>query len=566
MAKTPLFDRVTRIARIGSYCSTENVGAAEGIERLAELELRRHRAGYTRRDALTAGGLGALAAAMAPLVGRKAWGRSTKKGSSARVAIVGGGIAGLCAADRLESAGIVPVIFDSNSRLGGRIKSYRGFPSSQVSEAGGEMIDTGHKTMIAYARELGLTLEDYNKASGDDLFYFFDGLIKEADIVDEYCGMVANMRPDLQACSGAPTYYDHTAADVVLDTTNLRTYLDTRAADLPKIREVLAQAYIAEYGLEPEEQSALNMLLLLHLDCSRTFREFGVFSDERYHVVEGNDQITAGIQDRLSATIETGAKLTKLAKNSSGEYLLYFNKSATPQTFDAVVIAIPFSVLRSVTLDASLGLSAAKQNAINTLGYGANCKTSILFDGRAWYDLANSNGTMYSDLPNFQNSWESNWTKAGDTAILTDYAGGTRGKNLQVVSTGSYCGSCHTGPVSDLNIDGALIQSQVADFLAELERMVPGIRSRALTASNGDYYAFRGHWLPQSGAKGSYTCYGPGQFTGVAGLEGESVDALKFAGEHTDSFYDWQGFMEGGANSGIAAADEILADIKAGRI
>lgn len=28
----------------------------------------------------------------------------------------------------------------------------------------------------------------------------------------------------------------------------------------------------------------------------------------------------------------------------------------------------------------------------------------------------------------------------------------------------------------------------------------------------------------------------------------------------TDSFYDWQGFMEGGAETGIRAAGEILAD------
>ena len=41
---------------------------------------------------------------------------------------------------------------------------------------------------------------------------------------------------------------------------------------------------------------------------------------------------------------------------------------------------------------------------------------------------------------------------------------------------------------------------------------------------------------------------------------------LKFAGEHADSFFSWQGYMEGGCLSGIRAANEILADIRAGRI
>lgn len=32
-----------------------------------------------------------------------------------------------------------------------------------------------------------------------------------------------------------------------------------------------------------------------------------------------------------------------------------------------------------------------------------------------------------------------------------------------------------------------------------------------------------------------------------------------FAGEHANSFYEWQGFMEGAALAGIAAASAILA-------
>jgi monoamine oxidase len=41
------------------------------------------------------------------------------------------------------------------------------------------------------------------------------------------------------------------------------------------------------------------------------------------------------------------------------------------------------------------------------------------------------------------------------------------------------------------------------------------------------------------------------------------ADNLLFAGEHTNSFYEWQGFMEGAALSGIAAAKAILSAAKA---
>jgi len=58
--------------------------------------------------------------------------------------------------------------------------------------------------------------------------------------------------------------------------------------------------------------------------------------------------------------------------------------------------------------------------------------------------------------------------------------------------------------------------------------------------------------------QGSYTCYKPGQFTTLAGNEGKSVGNLLFAGEHTNSFYEFQGFMEGALLSGAAAAQQIL--------
>ena len=45
------------------------------------------------------------------------------------------------------------------------------------------------------------------------------------------------------------------------------------------------------------------------------------------------------------------------------------------------------------------------------------------------------------------------------------------------------------------------------------------------------------------------------------GLTAEPAGLLKFAGEHTDSFYSWQGYMEGACLSGVRAAGEVLADI-----
>ena len=59
-------------------------------------------------------------------------------------------------------------------------------------------------------------------------------------------------------------------------------------------------------------------------------------------------------------------------------------------------------------------------------------------------------------------------------------------------------------------------------------------------------------------------CNHPGYFTTIADNEAKPVGNLYFAGEHTSSFYEFQGFMEGAALSGIRAAREILQDLKVG--
>jgi monoamine oxidase len=50
----------------------------------------------------------------------------------------------------------------------------------------------------------------------------------------------------------------------------------------------------------------------------------------------------------------------------------------------------------------------------------------------------------------------------------------------------------------------------------------------------------------------------PGPIHDHRGLEGQPAGNLFFAGEHTNSFHEWQGFMEGAVLSGIDAAAGIL--------
>lgn len=530
MGRTRVFDDVVRALRTATYCDARRIPTGEGLERLTA-------GARSRRQFLAMAG--AAAAVVSPI---GALARSS--GSRPRIAIVGGGLSGLACADRLQAKGYQAVVYEAAARLGGRCYSNRTLVPGMACENGGEFIDTGHKRMLAYANEFGLPRESVVKQAGEERFNFFGQLWDETDIVEQFRAVVARMRADLKRISGAATFYHRNEADIELDNTDLATYFASRTAGYPLVETVLNEAYLAEYGLETSRQSTLNFLGFMRLNRQGKFEPFGV-SDERFHLVHGNDGIVAGLEAKLRGPIERGARLTRLAREAGGQYLLYFNGSAAPERADAVVLAIPFTVLRTVDLDASLGLSADKRRAIDTLGYGTNAKTMIAFTGRPWASQYGANGTAYSDLAQHQACWETNRANAGARAILTDYASGDRGATLG------------TAP--------AAVQAQVGAFLADLEHTFPGIDAAALRQA-GAYVAHLEHWPSHPLSLGSYTCYTPGQFTSVAGLEGEAAGLLKFAGEHADSFYSWQGYMEGACLAGHRAASEVLADIKAGHL
>ena len=527
MSRSTIFHRLKKYFHVALHCERTGQPAREALEELDHLQ---NKARERRRllGAIGAGtALGALPAAVraAPRV-------------PGRVAIVGAGLAGLSCAYALAGKGVRADIFEASQRGGGRCFSLYGFFPGQVAERGGEFIDTGHSTMRGFANAFGLTLEAVSKLPGE-VSYFFDGQHhSEAEVVEEFRAFVPRLRDDLQTLT-PPTADSFTEADRVLDLMNMKDYLRTRGPGR-LIGAVLDVAYNIEYGRSIEEQSALNLLLFIHADRRSKFRPFGVFSDERFHVVEGNQGIATGLEQSLSQGVAYGHRLVRARKLADGRVQLAFQAGGrTLETaHDAVVLAIPFSVLREVELDRSLGLPGWKRFAIDNFQYGTNSKMMVGFNGRPWLDLHGSNGTSYSDLANHQNTWETNPAGASNVrGILTDYSGGQRGARL----------------------DPRRAQTEASAFLADVEKVYPGAGRYVTRDSSGALRVHLENWSKNPLYKGSYTCNAPGYFTTIAGNEAKPVGNLFFAGEHTDSFYSWQGFMEGACVSGLRAATESFA-------
>jgi len=75
-----------------------------------------------------------------------------------RVAVVGGGLAGLMAARRLAQHGIKVTVYEARKEVGGRVLSNPNFSAGRITEEGAELIGSFHTRWLGLAREYGLAV------------------------------------------------------------------------------------------------------------------------------------------------------------------------------------------------------------------------------------------------------------------------------------------------------------------------------------------------------------------------------------------------------------------------
>jgi monoamine oxidase len=482
--------------------------------------------------------------------------------SAPQIAIVGAGLAGLACGYELQQHGLRATLYEASDRLGGRCYSDAALWPTRVIERGGELIDSRHHALLGYARRFGLAVEDMTQQPGQSLFYFRGQAYSRAALMAEYEAFLVSIRTDLQALSARPTAWRHSPTDAQFDQLSLQDYLEQRqAGDL--LRAYLNSSYQTEHGLPLAQQTCLNFLLVHRASAMadptgrdpnlkdltqnlgpkadpRSRDLLTIASDERYHISGGNGQIVARLGQALADQVKLGQRLVRIRRRANQQLELTFgadrgSPTATIQ-YDVAIITLPFAVLREVELDPSLEIPDWKRAAIHHLQNGTQAKLMLGFDQRPW-QRQGGNGIAISDRAHHQSTWETNPSQVSTLpAVLASLASGQLGSGL----------------------DPQRPQAMATALLADLEQLHPGAMAAATRNPQGQLLTTLEQWTTNPYSRGSYTCYQPGQFTQFAGREATAIHNLYFAGEHTNSFYEWQGYMEGAVISGIQAAKQIL--------
>ena len=567
---------IRRIHAAKAKSDSTGIPIGELLEQDRELRkklLREREENKQRREFLkAAGGLGLGAGLLSANSLAFANNGNGNGGNQPSIAIVGAGAGGLRTAHRLMQYGISSRVYEANNRVGGRMYSDRSaesghFGDDRAVEWGGEFISTEHNAIRNLAHQLNLQLEDVNKLSlGDEETYLIEGeLHTEADLMDEWVGgLYDTMKRAQMEAWWQPTYNNHVQAHVDYD--NMRAIEYMSSIGYPEshwVHKLLMADLVAEYGLT-ETNSALNLIYLLAWNTHNSGGLPLAGTDERLHVVGGNDKIMTGMRDQLPpGTVELEKKLEAITSPPSkpqGPYTLHFVDGSNT-TCDVLVLALPINLIGTVQIDPHIvnALNPKKVEAFNRTSLenvSDNGKIMMEFDARFWDQTRNINGqqvhmaaraysfsgTESSGYSGYISTWEGEPGNPSTLGVMINYNGGYEARNL-----------------TSTNLHGVADFADVQRFFNQANQLwhVPGGVETLYTGN-----ALVSNWIDDPFARSAFTSPAFGTMTSWWGAQWESdpqafpAEAnIYFAGEAYDEEY-WS-YMNGAILSGERVAREI---------
>lgn len=532
MAHTSLFQHFIRALQIAHCKNLEAEGHPVSC---------RQRVNWTRRRFIKAASrAGGAAVATAPLSHlEKALSQSSF--SEPRIAIVGGGMAGLNAAYQLRKAGLSATVYEGSRRLGGRILSVVGAVGKElVTDLGGSFINRNHNDMLGLLKEFDLQsfnrVQDSQRFPVPEIGYCFDGRFRsEAEVAEKLRPLALQLAQDAERLDQDFAHFSR-----VLDQLSVTEYLNKNAQAIsdPFIRSLVENTIRTEFGAEPAESSALTLIFILPSVNDKQVEILGS-SDESFCVQGGSGKVIERLAAALPGQIQTRMRLTQLQARDR-DFRLTFNGNRSIEA-DFVIIAIPFTVLR--TIDLQVRLPEQLKQLIREADLGLNEKVFAGFNQKVWRQDKGFVTDVWTDL-GFSEAWDETQRQIDrPDGALTFFLGGN-----EVEST--------------RHLKAEALGTQ---FIERLNQHLPGLQP----ASNDQF--LRTQWANNPFSRGAYSRLKPGQITLFRNFsyfesdkpeqrQNVNVGNLIFAGEHLSG--EFAGYMNGAAQTGRLAAEVILHKLK----
>lgn len=453
-----------------------------------------------------------------------------------RVVVIGAGLAGLAAALELTRAGIEVRVLEARGRSGGRVHTLRApFDDGLYAEAGAVFVPADHATTLGFVQEFGLGLQPVAQGGRGQAGRLFVGgqsvrlgtgqpprwpvelkpreaALTPGELRNLYLDPVVNAIGD----PGHPLWPSEAAQR--FDGMTMEELLLRRGASPGAVR-LMRLGYLDEWGDGIGAISALGLLRDLAVN-----RGGGT-----YRVQGGTDRLPAAMAARLGDIVRYEAPVTAIEMRRNRPRVEYRVRGQRHRVVaEHVICAIPFPLLRGVRIDPPL--PPQQRTAVARLPATSVTRVYLQMRERVWN--ADEGTSVATDLP-IRLAAHASASQAGTREIVEAFVTGAEARAL-----------------ARLPPDECVrrVREQVA-------RIVPGAEAAVERAA---VYA----WDLDPWARGDYAWFRPGHVRAFLPHLAAPAGRIHFAGDQTSARPGW---MQGALDSGIRAAQEVMADLTAGR-
>jgi len=448
----------------------------------------------------------ALAASAALLIGCA--GRRLR---GPRVLVVGAGLAGLACARELADAGCRVTVLEARRRLGGRVRTLRGFVSGKRVEGGGELVGANHPLWVGYAERFGLGLAPVSEEEDLDAPIVLDGRALARDeakaLWEEMEAALRSMNADAAAIDAEAPWAGPGARS--LDLRSTAEWLDSLEPS-PLLRAAVRAQLESDNGVVLAAQSYLGNLAQVRgggLDAYWA-------ESEAFRCAAGSDALAAALARGLD--VRLGSAVARVFVTGRG--VVATLRDGTALEADDLVLAVPPSTYGRIAFDPPLPRDLSPQ-------MGSAVKYLAQLGLRSWKAAGLSQYALTDGA--VSQTWEGTDGQPGEGVALTAFSGAAAAET---------CRSWRSA-------------ERGANYLAALEALFPGTAGAFVRGLFLD-------WPSDPWSRAGYSFPAPGEVTALGPRLREPVHGrIHLAGEHCS--YAFVGYMEGALQSGVQVARRL---------
>ncbi|CAD6922751.1 unnamed protein product [Tilletia controversa] len=454
--------------------------------------------------------------------------------------IIGGGFSGLSTAKTLAAAGKSYLVLEARSQTGGRVKNAR-LPGGGYTEVGGEFFGPTQDHSLALAKELGVALyPTYN--TGKNVWYkngyrglsdaagLFGSVIPAVDPISlvqllSAQGDLDNMAKSINV---AQPWNSSKAAE--WDKKTLGSWLDSRGLT-SAARAVLDTATTSIFSAEASEISLLYAVAYIassgNATTPGTFERLTSTGEgaQMFRVVGGTEILATKLADKLgNQNIALKSPVQTVKKTSKGQYSVIL-QNGTAFTSKTVVVAMSPPVAGRINYEPPL--TTQREQLCNRMVMGSIGKVIATYK-------------------------EPFWRKAGLSGQAVSGSGTTRTTFDQSLNDGSVYALMGFVEADEMKrLDSASVDQITSEVGQDLVNYF-GPQARNVTS----WTVFK--WDLEEFSRGGPVAYAaPGVLTQLGPALATPVGNIFFAG--TESAQYWVGYISGALESGVRAAQQVIA-------